>query len=174
MGSLASLTDLRLSGNRLVGCLPRELLHALEGAELSELALPLCEPSTADRDALTAIYNATNGANWTREHNWLSEYPIGKWSGVEVNARGRVVSLRLNENGLSGEIPREVGDFAHIERLYLAGNRLTGEIPPELGSLAYLNELRLSGNQLTGCIPDALRRVNHSDFGDTGLPFCQP
>ena len=29
-------------------------------------------PSPGDRDTLVALYNATDGENWTNNHNWLS------------------------------------------------------------------------------------------------------
>ena len=56
-------------------------------------------------------------------------------------------------NGLSGEIPPELGSLANLEELHLHHNRLTGEIPPELGNLSNLVELHLDDNQLTGAIP---------------------
>ena len=176
LGDLAYLRDLRLSGNELDGCLPQELLNALESVELAKLALPLCEPTSADRDALTALYNATGGANWTRGDNWLSEYPIGKWSGVEVNDRGRLASLRLNENGLSGEIPPEIGELAHLRGLDLSGNQLTGEIPRELGELAYLEWLKLSGNRLAGCLPkNLLNALGTDELANLEFPpLCEP
>ena len=58
-----------------------------------------------DRDALVALFNATNGPNWTNNDNWLSDQPLGQWHGVRVDEDGRVVSLSLAENQLRGEIP---------------------------------------------------------------------
>ena len=34
-----------------------------------------------DRSALIALYNDTNGANWTRQSNWNTEQPIKNWAG---------------------------------------------------------------------------------------------
>ena len=39
-------------------------------------------PPATDRDALEALYNATDGPNWTNNSNWLSDRPIGEWHGV--------------------------------------------------------------------------------------------
>ena len=36
----------------------------------------------SERDALTAIYWATDGPNWFFNNNWLSESPVGSWYGV--------------------------------------------------------------------------------------------
>ena len=31
-----------------------------------------------DREALVALYNATDGENWYRSDNWLSDAPLGE------------------------------------------------------------------------------------------------
>ena len=38
-----------------------------------------------DREALVALYNATDGANWPRNENWLSDVPLGEWQGVTTD-----------------------------------------------------------------------------------------
>ena len=59
-----------------------------------------------DRDILIALYNATDGDNWEDNDNWLSDRPIGEWYGVWVNSTGRVDTLVLQSNNLSGEMAR--------------------------------------------------------------------
>ena len=98
-----------------------------------------------DRTALVALYNATGGRNWRSNDNWLSDAPISEWHGVVTDGAGRVTELNLSENGL------------------------TGEIPAELGVLPNLEHLEISGNQLSGCIPAALRDVVIHDDGQDGL-----
>ena len=110
-------------------------------------------PAAVDRAALVALYEATDGANWTNNTNWLSDEPLGQWSGVETDDNGRVIQVSFYENQLSGEIPAELGSLANLEILNLWDNQLSGEIPTELGSLANLERLYLSGNQLSGEIP---------------------
>ena len=43
-----------------------------------------------------------------------------------------------------------------LRNLFLENNQLTGEIPRELGQLNQLRELDLENNQLTGQIPPEL------------------
>ena len=38
-----------------------------------------------DRQALVAFYNATDGANWRNNENWLSDEPLDAWYGVTVS-----------------------------------------------------------------------------------------
>ena len=88
-----------------------------------------------DKAALEALYDATDGSNWTTSTNWKTSEPLSEWHGVTTDADGRVTQLSLIGNGLSGTIPAELGDLANLQLLYLWGNELTGEIPPELGDL---------------------------------------
>ena len=112
--------------------------------------------TAGDRAALEALYNATDGANWTDNTNWLSNAALSQWHGVTTDVNGRVTRLILSENELGGEIPAELGNLANLEYLYLDGNALTGEIPAVLGSLTNLLFLYLDGNALDGGIPAEL------------------
>ena len=47
-----------------------------------------------DRQALVALYNATDGENWANNENWLSEEPLDDWHGVTVSD-GRVTSRTI-------------------------------------------------------------------------------
>ena len=109
-----------------------------------------------DRAALVALYDATGGATWTDNTNWLSAEALLEWHGVSTDATGRVNGLFLAENMLSGEIPAELGDLANLQWLWLYANELSGEIPEELGDLANLQQLYLYGNELSGEIPEEL------------------
>ncbi len=122
-----------------------------------------------DREALVALYNATNGENWTISDKWLSDAPLGEWHGVTTNDDGRVVELDLSFNDLSGEIPPELGSLSNLERLVLDDNKLSGEIPAELGSLSNLTELLLYGNELSGCVPSSLEDQSRKIIGPS---FC--
>ena len=67
-----------------------------------------------DREALVALYNATDGENWDESENWLSDAPLGEWEGVTTNDDGRVTKLELRANALSGEIPPELGSLPYL------------------------------------------------------------
>ena len=120
-----------------------------------------------DKQALVALYNATDGPNWANNENWLSEEPLENWYGVSVSD-GRVTRLFLAGNQLTGAIPAELGNLSNLTGLILSSNRrylpetrtfeggLTGTIPAELGDLANLTDLNINSNQLTGAIPPEL------------------
>ena len=85
---------------------------------------------------LIALYHATDGPNWTNNRNWLSEAPLSEWHGVVTGPDGRVTELRLDGNGLKGEIPPALGRLSKLQVLGLHENQLRGTIPREFGRLA--------------------------------------
>ena len=83
-----------------------------------------------DRQALVALYNATDGDNWDNRTNWFGSRPPGDWYGVRAReSDGRVASVRLSNNGLKGTIPRELGRLTKLESLELRSNHLEGKLP---------------------------------------------
>ena len=82
------------------------------------------------RNALAALYEATSGSAWRNRDNWLTDAPLGRWYGVEVDHSGRVIGLDLSRNGLNGSIPAELANLTALEYLRLSDNRLSGAIPP--------------------------------------------
>ncbi len=129
----------------------------------------------SDREALTALYRATDGPDWVIKTNWLSDRPLGEWYGVETDQTGRVTALRLytidgdkpsgnsghlTSNGLRGRIPSQLGQLDQLQTLVLWGNSLSGPIPPELGNLASLETLDLSSNRLSGRVPAELGKLS--------------
>ena len=56
----------------------------------------------AERDALVALYRASNGDSWTRKQGWCTDAPLSEWHGVKVS-EGRVVDLDLRRNNLQGK-----------------------------------------------------------------------
>ena len=71
--------------------------------------------------------------------------------------------MQLSWNGLTGEIPPEIGNLTNLTKLWLYSNELTGEIPPEIGNLTNLIEFYLWENQLTGEIPPEIGNLINLD-----------
>ena len=157
---------------------------------------PTSTPTSPDRVALIALFNATNGANWVDCENWLTDKPIGEWRGVVADADSRATALDLSNNNLSGAIPPEIGDMSNLTSLDLSGNDLSGKIPAAVGNLVSLDSLNLadnglsgqippslggivnlklslSGNEFTGCLPAILWGAFDEDPSALGLPICQ-
>ena len=129
---------------------------------------PPLEPFAAERAALMALYNATNGSQWHDQRNWTNTGSLRDWRGVSTNSAGFVTGLSLPDNNLSGTLPPELGDLTQLRQLDLDDNQLTGSIPPELGDLPQLRRLVLGANQLTGSIPPELGRLSQLTMLDLG------
>ena len=114
-----------------------------------------------EREVLEALYHATGGPNWRNRSNWLSAAPLSEWDGVFTDGNGRVTSLELGGNNLSGRIPAELSGLTHLQKLHLQVNELSGTIPPALGQLARLERIDLAANELSGRIPPQLGRLAH-------------
>ena len=122
------------------------------------------EGPAADRAALVALYNATDGSNWEKSDNWLSDEPLSEWYGITTNTASRVTALELGDNNLDGTLPAELGNLTSLTSLSLQYNSLSGQIPPELGSLTNLRSLRLYGTDLSGEIPRELANLTNLEW----------
>lgn len=108
-------------------------------------------PHQGDVDALIALYNATDGDNWT--NTWDLNGDPYNWYGVTWN-NGRVVGIGLDQNNLAGILPENIGNFTLLGYLSITQNQLlTGGIPIEIGNLNMLEILDLRDNNLTNSIP---------------------
>ena len=122
-------------------------------------ASPISQAAAAEeRAALAALYEATDGVNWKRSDNWLTNEPISDWFGVHTDERGHVSDLALDNNRLRGSVP-DLGALKKLRSLRLAYNQLTGPIP-DLSKLTKLNLLQLHSNRLNGSIPDLSALTN--------------
>lgn len=84
------------------------------------------------REALVALYRATNGDNWNNNENWLSDKPLSEWYGVEGSSYN-VIQLNLYNNNLVGVLPEEfVRIFDCAMEIDLSDNHLYGTIPEKL------------------------------------------
>ena len=167
LGGLANLQRLYLSGNRLTGtvppsflqlsqlqgfgfagnaglCLPADLVAWYEGIE--EREGPVCP----DAEVLQALYETAGGEGWTNADGWLGDGPLGEWYGVGVDASGRVSTVDLEGNGLSGILPDELGNLAGLTTLRMGDNALSGRLPSSLSRVS-LRELRYANTDL--CTP---------------------
>ena len=145
-GADAGTYYLRITNNLVTG-----LTLQTENIEVNMATLVLGVVEQ-DYNALLALYNATDGANWTDNTNWLSNELVETWHGVTV-VDTRVTMILLANNQLAGSIPSEIGNLSDLRRLLLSFNQLSGALPSELGNLTKLEELILLLNQLSGSIP---------------------
>ena len=131
-----------------------ENFTTLEATEFSVTSanLELGGSVEGDREALEAIYQALM-SDRDPMRGWLTRIRLGKWECVEANSEGRVVSLSLPCRPEDwrrlpvGELPPELGDLTHLEKLVLHGHFI-GQLPEEIGQLTQLKVLELGAYSL--------------------------
>ena len=110
-----------------------------------------------EREALIALYKATNGDNWTNNTNWCSDKPISEWYGITI--QDGELWIDLPNNNLAGELPKEIGSLKRLTHLLLSSNNITGTILEEIGNLDRLTILELSSNSIEGTIPKEIGKL---------------
>lgn len=165
-----SLSNLQLQNNQLTGCYEGDLsalcnvntISISEGNSFDATWNAFCQSGVGscgscqitDEAVLFALYNATNGPNWT--NTWNLNETVDNWYGVTLDDNGCVTELNLFFNQLSGSIPSQIGNLSKLKVLKLWANDLSGQIPSSIGNLTNLEELVLSSNDLTGTIPNTI------------------
>ena len=178
LGNLVKLEYLRLVQNVLTEPLPGSLLDLTELGDfdfsrneglcapgiasfadwlgaMEESEGPFCNES--DTGVLESLFGATGGPSWTNAEGWLGGPALGGWHGVRADSIGRVTALNLSRNGLAGQLPRSLGELAHMNELRIAGNTgLSGRLPLSLASLS-LRALHYAGTELCAPIGTSFR-----------------
>ena len=86
-----------------------------------------------DRAALMALYNATDGPNWSNNGHWGSNQQLSAWFGVTTDSGGRVTRVSLSENRLTETIPSELENLTSLTDLSLDGEPIDGADPFRVG-----------------------------------------
>ena len=146
---------------------------SIESCSSSNLALlsmaALNQPLYLSNYVLSSLFFATSGpTSWAKITNWATSSSVCDWEGVTCRLRCQgddssnekcdkdpvqVIGISLNNNGLHGQLPSELGLLSTLETVTFASNSLEGELPIELGSLASLDYLDLGLNNISGTIP---------------------
>ena len=105
---------------------------------------------------LQAIYNSTNGAEWTRPWTFgATKAETAMPYGVKVSD-GHVKQIALVSNNLSGSLPQQLLQFPEAWYVNVSGNHFSGDIGAYFDAMSTPNTaityLDLSNNQFTGNI----------------------
>ena len=169
LGNLTKLTGIYLFSNDLTGAIPQEWIDITNVNYNGNLLVgPGLSISSVERDALVALYNSTDGANWKDNTGWMGRLEPNVVGWVTCLSAS-VTQLSLMSNSLTGTIPSELGNLTNLTWLNLSRNSLSGGIPGELGNLTNLEQLNLSDNSLSGSIPRELGSLTNLE----GFIFTQ-
>jgi Leucine-rich repeat (LRR) protein len=149
------------------------------------------------RYALASFFYSTLGEAWVNNENWMTQTDECEWftsSTTPVCSQvGDFMTLALENIGLQGEIPSDVGlltslttlslqkpnttlttlrgrlssfisGLSKLTSLALSGASLEGGIPTEIEKLTLLEILDLSGNDLRGDMPDSMKALSNLQY----------
>lgn len=175
LSRLHSLSYLLLASNTLEGPLPIELVDMTNVRTLEVANNQVCLPanptflnwvarlssrdvsidetvcSATDRAILIRLFEMTDGDSWLSSPGWEERSnDLSRWHGIETDDFGRVVTINLAANGLTGSLPLSLGHLSHLTNLNLQDNELSGRLPLSLARLP-LNTLKYSSTNL--CTP---------------------
>lgn len=121
--------------------------------------------------ALKALYDSTDGDNWTRNDGWKEQFSndcppatcdLSNLYRVKLNEDGRVESINGYNNNLIGLLPPEIGDLTALKYLFLSSVDFLGKsIPKEIGNLTNLERLSIVASNLGGSIPAELGNLTN-------------
>lgn len=129
-----------------------------------------------DSLALVTFYNNANGSSWTNNSGWLNG-PVSTWYGIALDTTGKVTSITLSGNNLSGSIATSLASLNKLTTLDLSNNSFTTTIPTEILNLDTLRALDLSYNKFTGTIPEITKdsvRISTLDLSNNLLSGSIP
>jgi leucine-rich repeat protein SHOC2 len=124
-----------------------------DGWDSRELLEPSKDDGTFDDEGVLRTWRAMCPE---LQERWPEAAQPEDWEGVTIE-NGRVVQLVLEEFGLTGAVPAELGQLTSLRLLNLHGNQLES-VPAEIGQLTSLEGLYLCNNQLTS-LPAAIREL---------------
>ncbi|KAH9620752.1 hypothetical protein KSS87_005777 [Heliosperma pusillum] len=142
LGSLKSIQFLSLSSNKITGNLPVSVAYCTELKTL-QLKNNLLNGSIPDELFSMGLEVVDLSGNMI-----TGSIPSGS-----SRLFGSLTMLDVSRNGLTGDIPPEVGLFSKLEYLNLSWNNLQSKVPPEIGYLPNLTVLDLRDCELYGMIP---------------------
>ncbi|CAL4934589.1 unnamed protein product [Urochloa decumbens] len=152
ISNLTALEELELSGNGFSGFVPRDLgrLKLLWNLQLDDNMLEAGR-ITRGWEFIDSLANCSKlkvlalGYN-----NFTGDLPVSV-----ANLSTTLQNLYLDNLGISGSMPSDIGNLIGLKVLYLVNTSISGVIPQSIGKLENLTELHLDDNALSGLVPSS-------------------
>ncbi|CAH8314366.1 unnamed protein product [Eruca vesicaria subsp. sativa] len=178
---LGSLKNISLDNNKFQGPLPSfppevEKVTADHNYFCTTKAGDKCDAQVMN---LLAVAGGLGYPSMLAE-SWQGDNACDGWAYVTCDSDGKVVTLNLAKHGFQGFISPQIANLTSLKNVYLNDNNLTGAIPKVLTSMPNLKIIDVSNNNLTGEIlkfPDPVKFTYKpgnvllgTDAGDSSKP----
>jgi len=118
-----------------------------------------------EREVLLDVYQSLGGDQWDDNSGWCTDRPFSEWYGITTHDDGHVMDIMLHGNNMKGVIPASIGKLTRLRQLEITGSDgITGEIPPEIGQLSHLRWLQIHRTSISGTIPEELSNLQSLNF----------
>lgn len=98
-----------------------------------------------DASALLALYDKTDGDNWTTPVNWITSDITTPWTGISLSSN-RVTGIDVSGFGLKDTIPKDVRNITSLISADFADNEIAAI--PNMSGMQNLTSVNLDSNRL--------------------------
>ena len=131
-----------------------------------------------EKTALVDLWRSSGGIHWATTWDLRTDPCVNGWHGILCNEYGKVVSIDLPRNRLSGFLPRSLGTLSSLLKFHINDNLLTGPLPASFSKLINLESINISQNRFTGPMPIVvstfprvvLFHLASNDFDEKSVP----
>lgn len=155
LGHLTRLQRIVLHQNRLSGVVPAELsqLECIVNLAGNPNLMHGPDVPAAERQALGALFMATQGDNWVCKAGWRGPNAVSSWYKVGVLG-SHVHSIVMSSNNMVGSLPPAIAELKHLRMVELATMPgLGGTLSKHFCELVNLRRLCICRCALRGPIP---------------------
>jgi hypothetical protein len=121
-------------------CSPENMAALWVAAQLAITNITLPFEIIEARLLLAYLYKIWNGDDWVHSDQWLTETSHCEWFGLSCDEWGRVSSIILPRNNVTGPLPPKLGLFWGLKSLDLTDNHIAGSIPSDLWNIPNLGK----------------------------------
>ena len=125
---------------QIESCTPENMALLWLASEVEQYSVYSFYQRVSSRFLLAFLYFAWDGRNWKDNRNWLSSDSECDWHGVGCNENGKIESLSLPFNNITGSLESRLGLLGDLKILDLARNNINGPIPLQLWDLSSIGE----------------------------------
>jgi hypothetical protein len=163
--------------------LDRALQYLIASNDRTGVRLSTCNAVDKDRLRQRFAYLALIYSTGKQDAQWTSSPDECEWVGI--SCKGKTVNaISLDNKGLQGTIPDDVGLWTGLTVFYVPTNVLAGSLPSSIGMWTSLVTFDVSINALGGTVPKEVSKwtrliigaFHRNNFGGTmpaiGTNFC--
>lgn len=191
IGNLASLQDLDLNSNGLVGLIPVSLANMefdrldlnnnhfmgpipeFKTKNVSYNVNDFCqkEPGVPCAPEVMALLDFLGGLDYPSSLtvSWSGNDPCNNWLGLICDDNNKVSVINLPNHGLNGTLSPSLGMLESLKKIILSNNNISGQVPSNWTDLKSLTRVDLSHNSLSPPWPKFSKNVDLAIEGNSPL-----